>query len=216
MQTENSALLEVQFENIEQQRETSALGMWLFLASEIMFFGGLFLAYCVYRHLHPQSFTAASSRLNWMMGSINTVVLLSSSLTAALAVRAASLRQAGAVRVFLFLTVILGAAFLTIKGFEYHADYQEGLIPGASFSYTATQLDVQPREVEMFFMLYFIMTGVHAFHMIIGIVSFIILISKSLRNSLTVQTVENVCLYWHFVDVLWIFLFPLLYLVGHH
>lgn len=216
MQTEHTDILEVQFEDVEQQRSTSALGMWIFLCTEIMFFGGLFLAYCEYRHLHPESFAAASSRLDWMLGSINTAILLTSSLTAALAVRAATLRSAGTMRFFLGATIVLGVAFLTIKGFEYHTDYQEGLIPGASFTYSASQPAVQPREVEMFFMLYFIMTGVHAFHMIVGIVAFFILISKSLRNTLTVQTVENTGLYWHFVDVLWIFLFPLLYLVGHH
>ena len=215
MQTDRADILEAPFENLQQQRETSALGMWVFLCTEIMFFGALFLAYCEYRHLHPQSFAAASSRLNWLLGCANTVVLLSSSLTVALAVRAASLGRAGTMRLFLYMTVVLGVAFLIIKGFEYRADYQEGLIPGASFTYASSLPNVQPREVEMFFMLYFIMTGVHATHMIIGIAAFIILIVLSRRNKLSEQTIENAGLYWHFVDVIWIFLFPLLYLAGH-
>jgi len=216
MPADYTEIPEAAFENIEQQRDASKLGMWVFLCTEVMFFGGLFLAYCEYRHLHPDSFAAASSHLSWMLGSVNTVVLLASSLTVALAVRAASLRSAGTVNLFLVATVLLGIAFLSIKGFEYYTDYREGLIPGSSFTYSSSQPGVQAREVEMFFMLYFIMTGVHAFHMIIGITAFIVLIAMSRQRALSLQTIENAGLYWHFVDVIWIFLFPLLYLVGHH
>ena len=221
-----------QFETMEQQKETSTLGMWLFLVTEIMFFGGLFTAYLVYRHMYPDAFAVASSTLNMPLGALNTAVLICSSLTMALAIRSAQVNQRGRIGLFLVLTMLLGTTFLVVKGFEYHDKFVESHIPGDKFKpfnfvlenehEAAVAHDRDPlyqRHAEIFFSLYFIMTGIHATHMIIGIAILAVLVFYSRRGKFDSEyynPLEMTGLYWHFVDIVWIFLFPLLYLLGAH
>ncbi|HCU24580.1 MAG TPA: cytochrome oxidase subunit III [Deltaproteobacteria bacterium] len=200
-----------QFDSLPQQRETATLGMWTFLVTEVLFFGGLFLSFLVYRHAYPQAFAEASRHLSVALGGLNTGVLLTSSLTMVLACQAAEQRRRKALAGFLLLTVLLGAAFLAIKLVEYSIDYREHLIPGKNF-----RADGEfPEGQEMFFYLYFFMTGLHALHLIIGIVVVSIIAALAWRGRYEKYsaTVENTGLYWHFVDIVWIFLFPLLYLM---
>jgi len=203
------------FDDLEQQHEASWLGMWIFLATEVMFFGGMFLGYTFYRTAYPQAFAGASNDLDIWLGTVNTAVLICSSFTMALAVRAAQLGQRKPVMVFLILTIVLGAIFLGIKFTEYHAKFVEHLVPGGAFTYEGPFADA----AEIFFSFYFAMTGMHALHMIIGIGLLATLIVKTARGRFSANyytPVEVVGLYWHFVDIVWIFLFPLLYLVGRH
>ncbi len=213
--------LQHHFDNMEQQREAGTLGMWVFLITEIMFFGGLFTAYVIYRILNAASFAAASSGLNVKMGAINTVVLICSSLTMALAVYYA---QTGSRRnqiVFLILTMLLGATFLVVKGFEYAEKFRDHHVPWLNFIWD-TQHEAMPagasvRGIQMFYWIYFAMTGLHALHMIVGlgIMSFILYFAWRGRYTPEYHApVEISGLYWHFVDIVWIFLFPLLYLLG--
>jgi len=201
-----------QFDDYEQQQEASTLGMWIFLATEILFFGGLFLGYTVYRGMYPAVYGEASRRLDIVFGTINTGVLLCSSLTMAMAVHAAQLGRRKMLTLFLILTMVLGATFLGIKFYEYYQKYQENLIPGAGFEWKG----VDATHASLFFVFYFVMTGMHALHMIIGIVLMATLIVLALRgkfNAIYYAPVELGGLYWHFVDIVWVFLFPLLYLV---
>lgn len=217
--THHSAL-QHHFDNLEQQREAGSIGMWVFLVTEIMFFGGLFMAYLLYRYKYPGGFVAGSNHLNVVLGGINTVVLICSSLTMALAVYYAQTGKRRNQIMFLILTIILGAAFLVIKGFEYAEKFKAYLFPNTSFQWegklppgTTTQ------QVQMFYWIYFAMTGVHALHMIIGIGVISVLVYHAYRGRYTPEyhaPVELTGLYWHFVDIIWIFLFPLLYLLGRH
>ena len=202
------------FDDIEQQHEASWLGMWVFLATEVMFFGGMFLGYTLYRSAYPQAFAGASNHLDIWLGTVNTAVLICSSFTMALAVRAAQLGQRKPVIIFLLLTIVLGTVFLGIKFTEYYAKFAEHLVPGRAFTYAGPAAAAQ-----IFFSFYFAMTGMHALHMIIGIGLLASLIVKTARGRFSAgyyTPVELVGLYWHFVDIVWIFLFPLLYLVGRH
>jgi cytochrome c oxidase subunit 3 len=204
-----------QFDDLEQQEEVAALGMWVFLATEVLFFGGLFAAYLVYRHWYPEAFTAGSRELLVWAGTTNTAVLITSSLTMALAVQAARMGQRRALMIFLVLTMALGCVFLGIKAFEYYTEYTEHHVPGPGFQFEAGQL----RHAQIFFSLYFMMTGLHAAHMIIGIGVMAVMLWWSYRGIITeayANPIEVSGLYWHFVDIVWIFLFPLLYLVGRH
>ena len=204
-----------QFVALEQQHESTLLGMWGFLATEIMFFGGLFLGYTVYRTLHPEAFIAASRKLNVTLGGINTAVLLSSSLSMALAVRASQLRQRTWTVGFLVATIVLGIAFLSIKGTEYYQEYHEHLIPALNFTWKGSD----GPYAQMFFVLYFFMTGLHALHMIIGITLIAIIATLCWRRWLSgggSEHIEVMGLYWHFVDIIWVFLYPLLYLIDVH
>jgi cytochrome c oxidase subunit 3 len=201
-----------QFETMEQQQETSTLGMWAFLVTEVMFFGGLFAAYTVYRYLYPHAFSEASHHLNYIVGAINTAVLIGSSMTMALAVRAAQLGQRRGQIVFLLLTIVLGSTFLGIKVFEYHEKFVHHLVPGRNFHFEGPY----GREAQIFFSLYFAMTGMHAVHMIIGIGMLATLTVLAWRGNFSSEyytPVELGGLYWHFVDIVWIYLFPLLYLI---
>lgn len=204
-----------QFDDLEQQHEADEFGMWLFLCTEVMFFGGLFLAYTIYRTQDEATFAAASRELDLLWGTVNTVVLLTSSLTMALAVHAAkSLRRTQLVA-FLAATMFLGSAFIGIKGVEYHHKYDHALMPilGLPFEWHGSS----PGHAEMFFDLYFLMTGVHALHMLIGLGILSVLLSKAGRGGLLGEysaPVHITGLYWHFVDIVWVFLFPLLYLIG--
>jgi cytochrome c oxidase subunit 3 len=203
------------FENLEQQKEASALGMWLFLVTELMFFGGLFLAYTIYRNLHFTAFAEASRHLDIRLGTINTVILIGSSLTMALAVHAAALGKRSAIVAWLSATIVLGGAFLGIKVVEYADKFQHHLVPGPTFEFAGPHAS----QAQMFYSLYFAMTGLHAAHMIIGIpiIAVIALLARRGRFSAEYHApVEYIGLYWHFVDIVWIFLFPLLYLIERH
>lgn len=210
------------FDDMEQQRESGTLGMWAFLVTEVMFFGGLFLAYIVYRMYYSDSFAAGSSHLNWKYGAFNTAVLICSSLTMALAVYNSQVGNRRLLILFLALTIFLGLVFLGVKSIEYHEKYVDHHIPGLGFvwqSPTGEPLHGNPQYVQLFYFLYFAMTGVHALHMIIGIGIMIVLIFMARRGRFTPEyhsPVEISGLYWHFVDIVWIFLFPLLYLLGAH
>jgi len=204
-----------QFDNLEQQREAVTLGMWVFLATEVLFFGGMFTAYTVYRSLHPLAFAEVSRQLNIVLGTINTAVLICSSFTMVLAVYGAQTGRRKMLTLFLALTIILGLAFLGIKFDEYYEKFREHHVPGRSFSYPGPF----SRQAEMFFSLYFAMTGLHALHMIIGIGILSVLIYMAWHGRFTPDyhnPVEISGLYWHFVDIVWIFLYPLLYLIGRH
>lgn len=205
--------LQEHFYNMDQQLEASTLGMWVFLVTEVMFFGGLFMAYIVYRHMYPAAWIEASHELNWKLGGINTVVLIFSSLTMALAVRAAMLGNRSHQIINLVLTMVLGSTFLVVKYFEYAAKFEHHLVPGPHFNPAFQQ------GVQIFFSLYFMMTGVHAAHMVIGLGIMTYILINAARNQYNAEyygPVEVAGLYWHFVDIVWIFLFPLLYLLGRH
>lgn len=196
----------------EPQASLNTLGMWVFLATEVMFFGGLFTGYMVLRLLYADTFAEASQHLDFIAGTVNTFILLTSSFSMALSVRAAKLGKNFAIFFFLLITIMLGTAFLGIKFYEYYLKFQEGLIPTASFVYEGEN----PGQARLFFSLYFIMTGLHAIHMIIGIfiLSIAALMAFFKRFSETrYAPIETIGLYWHFVDLVWIFLFPILYLI---
>jgi cytochrome c oxidase subunit III len=202
------------FDDWEQQYDSCVLGMWAFLVSEVMFFGGLFATYMVYRLKFPLAFDHASEHLDIFLGGFNTFALLTSSLTMALAVRAAHLGKSRQVGLFIGLTMALGILFLGIKGLEYYHKYEDGLAPllGLPFRYEGPEVG----PTKIFYGLYFAMTGVHAVHMIIGIAILGLFIRPALRGAYSggySLSVELIGLYWHFVDLVWIFLFPLLYLV---
>lgn len=203
------------FDDAEQQHDASTLGMWLFLVQEVMFFGGLFLAYVVYRTAYPEAFHAGSHELDITLGAFNTVVLLTSSLTMALSVHAAQVSKRGMLIVNLFLTLFLGLVFLGVKVIEYAAKFEHHLVPGPHFAFHGPDAT----HAQLFFSLYFAMTGLHALHMVIGAGLLMVLIVRAgqgMFNKNYYTPVEMVGLYWHFVDLVWIFLFPLLYLLGRH
>ena len=209
--SEVRTVLAEQYDNLEQQHESSRLGLWLFLATEVLFFGALFLAYVVYRHAYPHEFALASRQTNLFLGTLNTAVLLTSSLTMALAVHAAQQSRIRALLRFLAITFILGIGFLVIKALEYHEHFSDHLVPGARFA-----LATHPKA-QLFFWLYFVMTGLHAIHVTVGLGLIVILLrlSSKLRFSADYYTpVEMGGLYWHFVDIVWVFLYPLLYLIN--
>ena len=204
-----------QFDSLAQQSEAATLGMWVFLVTEVLFFGGLFCTYTIYRGWYPEAFAAASHELDVTLGAINTAVLITSSLTMALAVHAAQLGQRKLLMILLVLTMALGASFLGIKSVEYYQKFAEHHVPGPSFQFEKEYV----RHAQIFFSLYFMMTGLHGLHMLIGIGLMCWLIVLALRGRFTTENhdfVEGFGLYWHFVDIVWIFLFPLLYLLGRH
>lgn len=206
---------------MEQQRDAASLGMWLFLGTEIMFFGGMFLAYLIYRMSYFNEFAAGSRSLDLTLGTINTIVLICSSLTVALGVRAAQMGKRKLLVVLMILTLIFGCTFLGIKGIEWHAKYVEHHIPGATFDATDIaheypQIPIDQSHEQIFFSLYFAMTGLHALHMIIGVGLFLYITYHAWKGKYGPSyhtPVEIAGLYWHFVDVVWIYLFPLLYLI---
>jgi cytochrome c oxidase subunit III len=216
------------FDDVDQQFDAASLGMWAFLATEVLFFGGLFAGYSLYRYWYPTAFELGSHQLDIWLGTINTAVLLTSSLTMALAVHAAETNDRPGVVRFLVATIVLGSIFLGIKGFEYYHKFEEHLVPGHSFSLSDEQIekagvslstlpkDFEVGHVELFFSFYFAMTGVHAAHMVIGIAILFVLLAAARRGVFTSEyftPVEMTGLYWHFVDIVWVFLFPLLYLI---
>jgi cytochrome c oxidase subunit 3 len=208
-----------QFETLNQQKESASLGMWVFLTTEVLFFGGMFMTYTLNRSTYPDVFGEASRSINLGFGAFNTVVLIGSSLTMAMSVWAASVGKKQLVTIFLILTLILGTVFLGVKGIEYHEKFVEHHVPGLNFSFEPGASVATNAHAQLFFSLYFAMTGLHALHMIIGAGLLIWLIKESMRGRFNAEyntPVEMVGLYWHFVDIVWIFLFPLLYLIDRH
>jgi cytochrome c oxidase subunit 3 len=209
--------LQHHFHSMDQQLEASVLGMWVFLVTEIMFFGGMFMIYILGRVLDhtAEAWILGSNHLNVPLGALNTAVLICSSLTMALAVRSA---QTGARRgqlVNLALTILLGSVFLVVKYFEYAEKFEHHLVPGPHFDMTLPLASQQ----QLFFSIYFMLTGVHALHMIVGIGLMVVILGMAWRGRFSpawYTPVEVSGLYWHFVDIVWIFLFPLLYLLGAH
>jgi cytochrome c oxidase subunit III len=202
---------------MQQQKEASVLGMWLFLLTEILFFGGLFMAYTLYRIWYYDAFVAGSLELDLFWGTLNTAVLIGSSLTMALAVRAAQTSNRNLTVAMLVATMVLGAVFLGVKVIEYEHKFAVGLIPGAGFVWEGNE--ALGRNVQIFFSLYFTMTGLHALHMIIGMVIMMVITWMAWKGRFDRDyygPVEMTGLYWHFVDIVWIYLFPLLYLVERH
>jgi cytochrome c oxidase subunit III len=207
-----------QFEDKEQQREAGTLGMWTFLVTEIMFFGAFFAAYVVYRSLHPHAFALGSHLLEVKFGATNTAVLICSSLTMAMAIHSAQTgKSKSTVTTFLILTMVLGLTFIGVKlYFEWYHDYLEHIVPGFGFENRAAWGADAP-QVQMFMVFYFFLTGLHALHMVVGIGILLVLTVMTLRgrfSSSYFAPLDISGLYWHFVDIIWIYLFPLLYLIG--
>jgi Heme/copper-type cytochrome/quinol oxidase, subunit 3 len=219
------------FETQEQQREAGTFGMWLFLLTEIMFFGGLFFSYLLYRNWYYDAFVVASNQLSVPLGGTNTAVLITSGFCMALAVWAAEVKKKGLLVVTLILTMLFGCIFIGIKYDEYHEKWEKHHIPGDHFDVSefvnphAYGLKEEPlapdmaKKTQIFFSLYFAMTGLHALHMLIGLGILVWLTLRAHRGDFTagyVAPIENFALYWHFVDIVWLFLFPLLYLINRH
>ena len=204
-----------QFDSLDQQKEASTLGMWLFLVTEIMFFGGLFCAYLIYRERATAGFAAASHELDIGLGTFNTAVLIASSLTMAMAVWSAQVGRRKALVGFLLATMALGSVFLSVKVIKYNHKFHEHHVPSPNFVWAGAH----PEAAEMFYSLYFAMTGLHALHMIAGIGVLAVILAMAWRGRFGphyFNPVECSGLYWHFVDIVWIFLFLLLYLIGCH
>ena len=207
------SLVQHHFETAEQQKDASTVGMWVFLITEIMFFGGMFLAYFVYRQAYPAAFASASNKTSLLIGAFNTTVLICSSLTMAMAVRSAATGKRQLIILFLVLTFILGLTFLGVKGYEWHDKYVHHEVPGINFNCEGC---VDAQHTPLFFSLYFGMTGLHAAHMVVGCGILIFLIIHAFKGVYIPEwhtPVELFGLYWHFVDIIWIFLFPLFYLI---
>lgn len=211
--SENQSLVAEQFDSPTQEEEAASLGMWVFIATEVLFFGVLFTAYVISRVSYPEGFAVANRHTDFLLGTIETGVLLSSSLTMALAVRSAQLGGRRVVSGFLALTVLLGLAFLGIHAVEYYHEYHEGLVPGLNFTYA----EEHAQSVELFFFLYYVMTGFHALHVTLGITVLAgigILAWRGWFSAEYYTPVEISGLYWHLVDIVWIFLYPVFYLVA--
>jgi cytochrome c oxidase subunit 3 len=217
-ETETLAL-RVQFDTEAQQKDASTLGMWIFLITEIMFFGGMFAVYTVYRSWYPDVFAIASSSLNEIIGAANTAVLLLSSFTMVLAVRAGQLGQQKMIVIFLILTLLFGGIFLGVKAYEWNEKFEEHHIPGQAAFHLDGVSPADQGHAQLFFSIYFAMTGLHALHMVIGVGLLLTLILQARRGRFSASyytPVDMAGLYWHFVDIIWIFLFPLLYLIDRH
>src|SRR5262245_24192079 len=226
------------FEDIEQQRGAEHLGMWMFLATEILFFGGIFLAYTVYRNMYSRDFADISGRLNVLVAGINTFLLLTSSMTMMFAIRYAQLGQRRPLMHCLMASAVMGAGFMCFKAYEYAQDYEEGLVPwcsnfgkekvhdpeshGGADKTLLEQWEakgVSPNRIRLFMTFYFVMTGIHGLHLIIGIGCILVLWGRAYLGWMTPDryvAVEVTSLYWHLVDAIWLFLMPLLYLAGPH
>lgn len=201
---------------MEQQRDATTLGMWAFLLQELMFFGGLFMAYMLYRALYPAAWSEGSNQLDIVLGGVNTVVLISSSVTMAMAVYASQTGKQKMLFNMMLFTLILGFVFMGIKYVEYSHKFHEGLFPGLGlWDYHGANPE-RAEQVQMYFMVYFAMTGMHALHMVIGAGILLWLMMRAKKGQFGPEysgPIELFGLYWHFVDIVWIFLFPLLYLV---
>jgi cytochrome c oxidase subunit III len=207
--TDLASALQEPWPNLRLQREGVGLGMWFFLASEVLFFAALFCSYAIYRSFNPEAFRIAGAHTEIVYGSINTAILLTSSFTMTVALRAATAQLHRLTLRCLGATAVLGVGFLICKGLEYRSDILKGLVPGPDFP-------LHPPATEIFWGLYWIMTGIHAIHLTAGIGIVIVVMILFSRRIIPVQgsTMEGVAIYWHFVDCVWIFLYPLIYLVG--
>ena len=205
------------FVSSEQQFDAAKMGMWLFLVTEILLFSGMFVAYAVYRAWHPEVFAHASELLDWRLGGLNTLVLLASSFTVALSIHFVQKGQNRKVVVLLLMTLLCATIFMVIKYFEYTGKFAHGIFPGAGFAphgdhYAEYDIPFAPQ----FFSIYFIMTGIHGVHVLVGMGLFVWLVTRVVRGHFSpawYTPVELTGLYWHLVDIIWIFLFPLLYLI---
>ncbi len=201
------------FSTVEQQRDSAKLGMWIFLLTEILLFGGLFCAYSVYRAWHPDMFYNAHKFLNVQLGTLNTVVLITSSLTMALSIRFIQVNDKKKAILFLISTLVFASVFLIVKYFEYSHKFHLGQLPGKYYTFTG----VEGSNPHIFFSIYFVMTGLHGIHIIAGIIVLVWVLVKMINNNFSAEyytPVEMAGLYWHLVDLVWIYLFPLLYLIG--
>jgi cytochrome c oxidase subunit 3 len=221
----HSPVLKHHFEDLGQQHASERLGMWMFLATEVLFFAGLFGAYTCYRLWYPAEFEFASSYMNRLIATVNTVFLITSSLTMTLAIRSARLGDRSGLYRNLLLTFALGAGFMVLKGFEYAHDFHMHYLPGtSSFAQSEMQREavengLDPGKVRLFLCFYYIMTGIHGIHIIVGLGCILWLVQQTYANKIppaNYSTVEVVSLYWHLVDAIWLFLMPLLYLAGAH
>lgn len=205
--------LPAQFDDAKQRYSADLAGMWVFLSTEVLFFGGLFLVYTVYRHAYPGVFMEAGHELDKLLGSLNTGILLTSSFTIAVAGHVAERGHIKTARSCLLITALLGVIFLVIKGFEWSKEYHHHLVPFISrpFEYSGSH----PDQAKLFFNLYFTMTGLHALHLLIGVglVLAIFLLSLKETGHTFHRQAEVTALYWHFVDIVWVFLFPVFYLI---
>ncbi len=205
------------FADLDQQKETATFGMWIFLVTEIMFFGGMFCAYLVYRVLYYKAWVQGSQTMNIRLGALNTAVLLCSSLTMVLAVHAAKISRRRMQVVFLILTIVLGLVFLGVKAVEYHEHWVSHEVPGLNYAFGQGDANIDGRHAQLFFSLYFAMTGMHALHMVIGVGLMSYITWRAWQGAFTAgyhTPIEVSGLYWHFVDIVWIYLFPLLYLIS--
>jgi cytochrome c oxidase subunit III len=246
------------FDNLEQQHSAERLGMWFFLVTEVLFFTGMFVAYTVYRNWYPAEFAFSSSHLLWQIAGINTVLLITSSLTMTLAIRAAQLGRKSELMRYLAITFLLGAGFMGFKAFEYSTDYHEKFVPGELFrteyegavkelapvshaavkdyKFTGGQQHwsqdlakinhgkepgsdgtVSPERVQLFLVFYYVMTGIHGVHIVVGLGCILWLVAEAYRGAIPREAyskVEVISLYWHLVDMIWLFLMPLLYLIS--
>ncbi len=202
------------YAGLNQQQEAATLGMWVFLVTEVMFFGGMITGYLTYRYAYPEAFRQGSIHMLVIAGTLNTALLITASLFVAFAVHAAREDNRKLLVWCLIIAMFLGICFLSVKGYEYWDHWVEHKVPGPSFQWDGPD----PRHAELFFVLYFFLTGFHALHMIIGVTAVGIIAWLAHKGRYTPEyhnPVENVALYWHFVDIVWIFLYPMLYLIGH-
>lgn len=213
MSGSHSSTVAHQFDDAAQQKDTATLGMWAFLITEVMMFGGLFAGYAYYHLKLHDAFVLGSNNLDYVLGGINTAVLIISSLTMALAVQAAQVGRKKGIIVYLLATMFFGLVFLGVKVVEYSDKFEHHLVPGAGFMFDSPLAN----QVELFYSFYFAMTGLHALHMVVGLGLLTWLVFRAKRGDFTPEynaPVELCGLYWHFVDIVWIFLFPFLYLIG--
>lgn len=202
------------FKDAEHEYLTSKEGVWLFLVTEILMFGGLFVAYAIFHHLYPDLFKAGAAFLDWKLGAVNTIVLLTSSLTMALGIHYCQVKDQSKAVMNLAITIVCGFIFMAIKAYEYHHKIHEGLLPGSWFHYTG---EGNVHNLGLYFSFYFMMTGLHGFHVLIGmgLITWVLIRAKRGEFGPDYYTpVEGVGLFWHLVDLIWIYLFPLLYLVS--
>ena len=210
--TSHADFVQHHFVDAEQQFDSAKMGMWIFLVTEILFFGGLFAAYTVYRILHPELFAEASKELDTLWGTVNTLVLIGSSLTVAMAIKSAQLNQTKNIAINLGITIALAFIFLMIKYFNWMHHFELGIYPGTAYSFTG----IDNPHASMFFSLYYLMTGLHGIHVVVGIGVMTWLLIKSLKGEFHSEyytPLEIGGLYWHLVDIIWIFLYPLFYLI---
>ncbi len=211
--TSSASILQPHYSDLNQQQESAKLGMWVFLLTEILMFGGLFVAYAIFRAWNPDMFIQAHQALDVRLGTINTFVLITSSLTMALSIYSIQRNERNRTVTYLLLTLLLAATFMVIKYFEYTHKFHLGQFPGRYYTYTG----IEGTNPHIFFSIYFIMTGLHGLHVLIGMGLITWLIVRTRNNVFSAEyytPVEMVGLFWHLVDVIWIFLFPLLYLIG--